>query len=219
MFARPNTMIVRYHTEPGGKPENEDYIIARRHPRSWETYICLLADGQGGRPNGATAAKVACEKAWSLASELPSESLLNSASWNDILKSVDVAVSSTGGFTTLIAVVVTRDCVSGASVGDSKLYFKGPASNEIEDWTNRQRKNPPVGSTSADFTSFSHSNLRHGRILIVSDGAWKYAGYEALKSSFEKPVGEVASHIKTAIFSRGGSALPDDLSTIAIDFD
>lgn len=210
-------MIVHSYSEPGGKSLNEDYVIARRHPSTSDTYVCLMADGQGGRAHGALAARTACESAWSLASNRPAHSLFENGSWLDILRHADEETSLTGGFTTLIALSVNRESVAGASSGDCKVFFKHPARNEIDEWTDRQRKNPPVGSQSADFVPFVYHVISGGRIMMLSDGVWKYCGYEALKQAFELPAAEVTAHFQRAIFSRAGSTLPDDFSIISID--
>jgi serine/threonine protein phosphatase PrpC len=52
-------MRVFEHTEPGGKERNEDFLIAFKHPSGGNRYVCILADGQGGRANGAEAAQTA----------------------------------------------------------------------------------------------------------------------------------------------------------------
>lgn len=212
------SLTVHSHTEAGGKPVNEDFILLRRHPASHDSYLCFLADGQGGRSHGAEASRKACEAAWELASGLSVEHLREGLRWVSILQQVDAQVGSTGGYTTLIALIVGPGFAVGASSGDSKIYYakSGPVT-DLTEWTSQQRKNPPVGSGGADFVPFEFENLTGGRVLIASDGVWKYCGYEALRKSFESPIAEVSQALKQAIFQRSGPHLPDDFSVLVVD--
>lgn len=212
-------MILHSHTEAGGKELNEDYIIARRHPSASDTFICILADGQGGRAHGALAARAACESAWTHASNRSVQTLFEDGTWQNILQHADHETSLTGGFTTLVALAVSPDFVAGASSGDSKVFFKLPPYSEIHEWTAHQRKNPPVGSQSADFVPFMCHAVSGGRIMLLSDGVWKYCGYDALKHSFDLPSSSVPDHLRNAVLSRAGSTLPDDFSIITVDID
>jgi serine/threonine protein phosphatase PrpC len=212
-------VTIQTHSEPGGKVINEDYVIARRHPASASTFICILADGQGGQANGALAAMTASEAAWRIAAQLSPEQLFEDPTWVGILERADQETARTGGFTTLIALASNGHCAAGASCGDGKAYFRSPTSTEIAEWTGRQRKNPAVGSGAVDAVSFMHEGLAGGRLLLVSDGVWKYCGYEALKSSFALLPAALSAHFRAAIFGRAGTTLPDDLSFICADLD
>ncbi len=212
-------MTIRTHSEPGGKVHNEDYVLSRRHPADSSVFICVLADGQGGRSNGAEAAKTACESVWNEASGLPPRSLFEGETWLRIMDTADRAAALTGGFTTLVAVAINRDSASGASSGDSKAFFKPGGEHELSEWTAHQRKNPPIGSESADAVPFVFQTIAGGRLLMSSDGLWKYCGYEALRAAFDLPIDSMTDHFRTAILGRSGSSLPDDLSLIAVDFD
>ena len=118
-------MEVHTHTEAGGKIANEDYLISRRHPASDSIYICLLADGQGGRANGALAARTACEAAWNFVVSLSRDQLFDDGTWIRVLEHADRETVQTGGCTTLIALAVDHGRVAGASCGDSKVFFDG----------------------------------------------------------------------------------------------
>lgn len=207
------------HSEPGGKLDNEDHVLVRRHPMGHDMLLCFLADGQGGRAHGAEAARVACETAMQLAQDSAPSDLLEPSYWEDLLDDVDVEVSETEGFTTLVAAAITRESVTGGSCGDSKLYHFSRESGNIEEWTSRQFRNPPVGSGECQFTMF-HQDLNVGDgLFIVSDGVWKYCGYEALQSAFAlSDFSIVAAHLRTATLARAGRELPDDFSLIALDF-
>jgi len=204
------------HTEPGGKLQNEDFIIAKAHPRFPEGYVCLLADGQGGQANGAMAARTACETAWRLAASNPFADLLNPDAWTAILAATDTAVAASGGYTTLIGFAAGGNFICGASCGDSKVYIKNKT-GKIEEITERQRKNPPVGSGEAIFETYLADIANGSRLLVVSDGVWKYCGYEAIQKVFESADYSAAPvELRDATASRSGGKLPDDFSVIAI---
>jgi serine/threonine protein phosphatase PrpC len=215
-------MMVKTHTEPGGKEVNEDFVLARRHPSGGDRYVCVLADGQGGRSNGALAARTACEIVWARAMEHPFDSLLRHSSFSTLMYAADNAVCRTEGYTTLVALALDETSVVGASSGDSKVFFarksNGSGELEIVEWTARQQKNPPVGSGEAMFTPFSCAEVDEGRILMLSDGVWKYCGFEAIRAAFElASFADAASVLKAATLKRSGSSLPDDFSVIAIE--
>lgn len=212
-------MTIHTHIEPGGKSVCEDYIIVRRHPANHSVVICALADGQGGREFGHEAATAACESIWASASALPPSKLFDDGVWQTIIDTADLATEQTGGFTTLVALALDRDSAAGASSGDSKAFFRLPGQSDIAEWTHRQPKNPPVGSASAAFEPFMCHAIGGGRLILASDGVWKYCGYDALRQGFDVPLDQIASHLKAAILRRSGSALPDDFSIIAIDID
>jgi len=215
-------MIIKTHTEPGGKVVNEDFVFARRHPSGGERYVCVLADGQGGRSNGALAARTACETVWARSMEHPFDSLLQPSIFSTLMYAADNAVCRTEGYTTLAALALDGSTVLGASCGDSKVFFApgqgGGDEWEIIEWTAKQRKNPPVGSGEAMFTPFSHSDVSGGRILMLSDGVWKYCGFDAIKTCFEMAsFADAASTLRAATLKRAGLSLPDDFSVIAVD--
>jgi hypothetical protein len=215
-------MIVKTHTEAGGKEVNEDFVVAKRHPSGGERYVCALADGQGGRSNGALAARAACQTVWARAMEHPFDNLLQPSTFSTLMYAADNAVCSTQGYTTLVALAFDSDSVIGASCGDSKAYFArrqdGSPVVDITEWTEGQQKNPPVGSGEAVFTSFSYTDIEEGRILILSDGVWKFCGFEAIKAAFElTSFANAASVLRTSTLKRSGLSLPDDFSVIAIE--
>lgn len=212
-------MRFHVHSEPGGKPDNEDHVLVRRHPMAHDMLLCFLADGQGGRAHGAEAARKACEAAWQLARQCTPSDLLDASAWEELLDEVDITVSETGGYTTLVAAAFNPEVVTGGSCGDSKLYRHSHETQSIEEWTALQTRNPPVGSGECQFETFHHEVLDGDRFLILSDGVWKYCGYEALKSTFTLPDLAVAPpHLRTATLERVGRTLPDDFSLIALDF-
>lgn len=212
-------MKIVTHTEAGGKPVNEDFILARRHPMDESIWICCIADGQGGRSNGASAAKMACEAFFQSARAVFPAELFKDRTIPGLLSLVDGRVSITGGFTTLAVLVLDRDSASGASSGDSKIFTRDQLGN-VAEITASQRKNPPVGSGDAVFEPFMAHAIGGSRVLMVTDGVWKYAGFENIRRALESPeVEQVPELLRRETLARSGSSLPDDFSIIAIQID
>ncbi len=208
------TMHIYTHTEAGRHRPNEDYLLVRAHPDGGDCTVCLLADGMGGRANGAAAARAACEAAWTQAAATSSEQLLRARSWQEIFKAADRAAQAAEGFTTLVGLAVKGGRLCGGSCGDSRAYGIGPAG--LVEWTTHQGKNPPVGSGVAACKSFE--GCWAGRLLVVSDGVWKYAGQEALLASFALRDGPaVGVFVRQGALPRPGGPLPDDFSLVLLE--
>lgn len=161
--------------------ENQDAVRFRSHPRHPEIMLCALADGQGGQKGGAAAAERACDACIEAAARRSSVELGSSDSWAEILKRADQAVARdpVAGFTTLVAFCVTAERVIGGSCGDSAaVLVRGPGDGEI--LTADQPKNPPIGSGKASFGCFQADLTRSWALVAVSDGVWKYTGWEPL---------------------------------------
>ncbi len=206
-----------FHTEPGGKEENEDCLLMRPHPQDNSVWIACIADGQGGRSNGGVAAQTACASYYEKASRLFSRDLFDPKTQQDLFHQVDQAVALTEGFTTFIAVIFDPSCLIGGSSGDSKVYATTGQSS-MEELTIQQRKNPPVGSGEAVFEIFTRPLFPKLRLLMVTDGVWKYAGYENVKNALEADAfSEVATVLRAATLTRCGTTLPDDFSLIGIE--
>jgi hypothetical protein len=125
--------------------------------------------------------------------------------WTDLLNAVDSSIAShpEAGFTTFVGLSVRGDTVTGASCGDSAAVAvcRDTAPRVL---TARQFKNPPVGSGEADFIPFEMELVRPWRILVMSDGVWKYATWDrvwdcAARLSGEELIAELqrAARLKT----------------------
>lgn len=207
------------YTETGGHEVNEDHVLFKSHPADSSVWIACIADGQGGRAHGAEASAQACSAFYAAACELETRNLFDQATLHKLLVRTDDAVSQTGGFTTLIAAVLSYQQICGGSNGDSKMYLAAScAVDTMQEITQGQPKNPPVGCGNAAFTTFSLALADRARLLIVTDGVWKYAGYEALSQVIKMDsLRDAASVLKTAALERSGSSLPDDFSLIALE--
>jgi PPM family protein phosphatase len=168
-------------SEAGGHPENEDSFIVIGHPSDSDCWLCFLADGQGGQAGGAKASHIACGTAAEAALNESPRALSQPPVWEAILRQADRAVfaDAAAGFTTLLGFVISDGHLSGAASGDSAVFVlsKGAPAQDV---TKAQFKNPPVGSGDARFVSFSTSLDVPWTVLAMSDGVWKYVGWDRL---------------------------------------
>ncbi|MBS0657972.1 MAG: hypothetical protein JSR82_06965 [Verrucomicrobia bacterium] len=133
-----------------------------------------------------------------------------------IFQAADRAAASTGGFTTLVALALGGDSglAAGASCGDSKAYLQVRPADELTELTFLQTKNPPIGSGCANAQPFKCA-ATGGRLMVVSDGVWKYCGFEALCAAGDFPLEQVVEYLRRRI----GPGLPDDFSLIVVDLE
>lgn len=205
------------HTEPGDGHGNEDAVLVRRHPHAAEVLVCALADGQGGQSGGRSAAHVGVADSVGAAGAVPAGELFDAASWYAIVGSADAAVDEAddAGFTTLVALCVDGKRVQGASCGDSAavLLQGGQAAWLTED----QRKNPPIGSGEAIPVAF-HADLNGlWKLLLISDGVWRYVGYESIaKIAAERDGDALIATLRQAALDGNGGKLGDDFSVILV---
>ncbi len=92
-----------------------------------------------------------------------------------------MAADPEAGYTTLVGCGVVGGSVWGASSGDSRALVSGPSG--IQELTARQVKNPPVGSGGAVFVPFAQPLVAPWSVLVMSDGVWKYAGWDEVVRS------------------------------------
>jgi hypothetical protein len=206
------------HSEAGGHRENEDAFAVRPLAGGPERYVCVVADGQGGQPGGAAAARTACETCVAQASACLPERLLLPSTWDDILRAADQAVSRDpeAGYTTAVAFCVTDAFLCGASCGDSAaVLIQGERPAAI--LTRGQSKNPPVGSGGAAFVPFACRLDLPWTVLAMSDGVWKYVGWERILTlKAAAPGAALVDSLLDSARLPGGKGLPDDFTLVAI---
>lgn len=205
------------HSEAGYNHKNEDTVEVRSHPENSAILLCALADGQGGRPGGAAASQIAMEACLSAAAAYSAKQLLDGSIWHRILSQADdtVAAATEAGYTTLTALCIVDNRVCGASCGDSAVLLINGQEHSV--LTDRQRKNPPVGSGAAAPVPFSAKIDQGFRLLAVSDGVWKYVAWEAIISHCAKQKGQsLISAIRQMALEQNGGKLPDDFSIALI---
>lgn len=210
---------IRYlvHSEAGDGHANEDVALVRPHPADAGVLLCALADGQGGRAGGAEAARVAVEECLRAASSFAAYALFEPAPWYPIVSAADEAVceEDEAGFCSLVALCVSGRQVCGASCGDcAVLLLSGGTETEL---TVRQHKNPPVGSSAARPVAFSALLQPGWKLLIVSDGVWKYVGWEQMAQIAARHEGrEMGEALRGAARAANGGRMQDDFSVVLV---
>ena len=206
-------------SEVGGHTINEDAFVVRPHPDNPECWIACLADGQGGRAGGARAAQLACETIATLTEQYSPTDLAKSPDlWQYLLNQTDATVchDHTAGFTTLIGLGIHDDQLAGASCGDSAAVVL--STDKIFDLTAHQHKNPPVGSGEADNIPFQQDLVSPWRLLLVSDGVWKYAGWDKMVKTLLRVSGALLlTELQEAARLRGVRAFPDDFTVVLLE--
>ena len=197
-------------SKAGGHPENEDAFVVHRLAGNPNDYLVCVADGQGGQAGGAKAARLACDTV----AELADQHAMTRA-----LCRADAAVTADAeaGLTTLAAFILRGNILAGASVGDSAvLTICG--SGEITELTARQFKNPPVGSGEAVFAPFEINLQRPWRILAMTDGVWKYAGWSQVRELATTLSGEsLLSALQSAARLRHTGEFQDDFTVVILE--
>jgi serine/threonine protein phosphatase PrpC len=207
------------HSQAGGHAENEDAFIVRQHASDPECWLCAVADGQGGRAGGAAAATLACRTCLAVASTHAPAKLIRESTWVGILREADqtVARDPEAGLTTLLALCVRGERLCGASSGDSAAVLLSAGGNPLT-LTSRQPKSPPVGSGAAGVVSFAERLPSPWRLLAMSDGVWKYAGWDAVVAAAGGESGQrcVDALQEAAALPRSGQ-LQDDFTLVVLE--
>ncbi len=203
-------------TEAGYNHENEDCIVVQAHPNEPNALICVLADGQGGQIGGAAAAQTAVQKTLELAAARSVKQLLNRKTWFEIVRFVDdeVAGNENAGFTTLVAVCVFNNRVCGASCGDSTALVVERSNYAV--LTEKQRKNPPIGSKAAIPVGFE-DKLKNSQLILMSDGVWRFVSYEKIAEMSRSYQGQkLIAALKALQMEQNNGKLHDDFSIILL---
>jgi hypothetical protein len=209
---------VATHSEVGGHAANEDAFVLRPHPDDPLSYLCAVADGQGGRPGGGPAALRACDTFLNVASQATLAELMALGVWDDILAYVDRAVANDpeAGFTTLVTFCIAGSHLTGASCGDSALVLAEPQQEPLI-LTSRQCKDPPVGSGGAVFIPFAIRLHAPWTVLAMTDGVWKYAGWDTVFQAARSSAGDEASRsLRQRAALPGTGALQDDFTLVVL---
>lgn len=205
-------------SEPGGHPENEDAFEICPHPQDSNCHLGVIADGQGGRAGGRAAARLACKTFIESASRLSPQRLLQPRTWGRLLHTVDRTVCDhpVAGFTTLVVFLVHGRYLCGASCGDSGLAIV-QAGSPGKILTARQLKNPPVGSGCAAFVDFASSLTHPWTVLGMTDGVWKYAGWDfILQAANGKNGAEIIEMLRDKTSLARTGQFQDDFTLIVL---
>jgi hypothetical protein len=205
-------------TEAGGHPNNEDAFLVRPHPADAACLLVALADGMGGQPGGGPAARLACSATLEIAAAVPLEQLFAPHGWDGVLQQADRTVNDdkVAGYTTLIGFSIKGNEIIGASCGDSAV-MTSDGSGRTQELTRNQWKNPPVGSGEAVFIPFAAKLEPPWKALAMSDGVWKYVGWEPVKKTALELSGQaLVDTLQQPARGRSSGKFQDDFTLIVI---
>jgi hypothetical protein len=138
--------------------------------------------------------------------------------WIEILGKADriVGKEPEAGFTSLLAFCATAHHLAGASSGDSALVV-GSANGSPTILTARQLKNPPVGSGAATGVGFTAKLTSPWTVVAMTDGVWKYAGWEAVfKALAERKGQDIMDTLREGARLRQSGAFQDDFTLVVL---
>lgn len=203
-------------SESGASHINEDAVSLKPHPSDSRIWLCALADGQGGRSGGFAAANLAVSHSITSARALSANQLADCSAWERVARQADIAVQNDpqAGLTTLVCLSISTDQVCGVSSGDSAALLLMNGKSMI--LTEKQAKNPPVGSGAAIFRCFSSPLVVPWKLMVMSDGVWKYLGWERLIAlSQQSNRNDLISNLTDTVRSLHQGHFPDDF-TVAV---
>ncbi len=213
--ASQKMMRVLFHSQPShAGRENQDAVEIRR---IGSARLVALADGQGGRAGGAKAARVAVGTALDLLESAPDPFGADTLRLAISVADEAVEADEEAGFSTLIVVVGEKSKVAGASAGDSLVLHI--TDQECTEPTERQRKNPPVGSGGCVGTPFQCAPRAGEQLLLMSDGVFRWVGIEAIAATCRDAAdAEVLPRLLSLHKRSENGDLPDDWSAILLRF-
>jgi PPM family protein phosphatase len=171
-------------------------------------YLFVVADGAGGTSGGAEAAEF-------LVNAIRNRAAIDSK-WAAMLGETDLALAAnaSAGETTAVVVLITDGEVSGASVGDSGAWLVG--AEQVLDLTENQSRKPLLGSGRARPVSFGPVPFR-GRLVVGSDGLFKYADPQVIRSLAAQSLVEEAAEALVQATRLPGGSLQDDVTVIVVE--
>lgn len=205
------------HSEPGHSHINEDAANVLIHPQDEQLLICALADGQGGQAGGAAASNMAVDTCLRLAKEYSPKKLRSTSAWQEILMAVDEAIARhpDAGFTTIIMLCTDGSRVWGASSGDSAVLLAHGNKHQV--LSERQKKNPPIGSTGAFPVAFTSRCEKNMKLLLMSDGVWRFIGMETIASVAIQHEGQsLIESLRNLQTTASNGILSDDFTFICV---
>lgn len=204
-------LTIAHRIENGDR--GEDRVAIDHHGND---YIIVVADGAGGTGSGAEAAQAVCD---GIIAEFRTHlNELDDILWGAFLNTLDKTMLRTcnGGITTAAVVAINNGRVTGASVGDSMAWLVSDF--DIIDLTQYQQRQPLLGSGEANPIGFRpmfmNGRIPYGRLLMGTDGLFKYAPpdrIEALARSDD--LEKATSSLIDAVRLKSG-ALPDDVAVV-----
>ena len=220
---------VRYliHSEPGDGKAARQVAATRmswscaRTPATPMSCCVRSPMGKAGRRAGQRRHGWPLEESLRLASSLFVRDMREEALWYAVVGAADDAVceDDAAGYCSLVSLCVSGQAFWGASCGDSGALLLSGGRDFL--LTDDQRKNPPVGSSAARPVAFSRPAYAPGWVLlVVSDGVWKYVGWERITQHGRPASGAGVDRCLASSGPRhaSGGSLPDDFS-VALLYD
>jgi serine/threonine protein phosphatase PrpC len=139
--------------------------------------------------------------------------------WETILRRADeaTAADAEAGCTTLIGFHIRGGSLSGASSGDSAVLAISKEGRPVI-VTARQFKAPPVGSGEALFIPFERVLAEPWKVLAMSDGVWKYAGWERVMAVASSHQGQtLVETLAQSARLRGSGGFQDDFTLVVFE--
>lgn len=79
-------------------------------------------------------------------------------------------------------------------------------------------KNPPVGSGEAEFVPFAAALSEPRAVVAMSDGVWKYAGWDRLvRAAADLSGGDLLGALTPAARLPGSGRFPDDFTVVVFE--
>lgn len=184
----------------------EDRVLAIPHEGRM---VLVIADGAGGTGGGAAAAERILARTQHVAAALCSGAYAPAA----LLAELDRTLAPTGGEAAAVVAVVSPTGIHGACVGDVEaiLLVKGAAI----DLTAERRRKPLLGCGNVVPIPFSAEGA--GRVLVATDGLFKYASHERLVEMLHAgSLQDVPDRLIELVRLRSGD-LQDDVGLVLCD--
>jgi serine/threonine protein phosphatase PrpC len=195
------TAVVR---RDSSRPDSEDRVEVRAVN---DSLLVAVADGAGGTGGGGAAATLAVRMI--LGTPVDPDPV----AWVRCLAEVDRRLSEegSGGETTAVAALITRDSIVGASVGDSGAWLV--YDDDYENLTRRQQRKPLLGSGVAVPVMFTSAGKR-GTLLVATDGLLKYTSPEKICETIRRHPGEEGAKLLIDLVRLKSGSLQDDVALV-----
>lgn len=171
--------------------------------------LVVLADGAGGTGGGGEAAEAICARM----TEAARRGVRGAEAWASCLSDADREAAEAGiiGESTAVVVEVSGNAICGASVGDSEAWVVGGTT--VVEVSRGQERKPLIGSGRARPVTFGPASF-DGRLLVATDGLFKYAPAGILADLARGAnVEDAASGLLACVRLRSGT-LPDDVALV-----
>lgn len=201
-------------SRPGSGGENQDAVFCAP---VGNLLFAAVADGVGGRPNGAWAAQRAVHLAVRRAKIVRGADALDPGVWRMALQELHGRLGrERDGSTTLTIVITDGARWTAAWIGDTRLYLVTGAG--IENVTETRDRTGYLGGDEAPIAHGKTGVLNAGeRLVLLSDGLWKFVPGDAFRALLAGASGQVLVAMLAEVQRRNSGKLPDDASGVVIE--